>query len=92
MEQGSNILREWYVKGQAHYRTIRALGFADWFSDLDVVNGELQELTDLQREGFLMGWQSDDYATKNNMPLSQEGMARWEVLPSDISFAKETKW
>ena len=78
METRSNVLRECYRKGQQAYRLARERGHIPPVSFFS----EEHELTDLEVEGFLMGWQSDAYADRHDMELSVEGDVRWEPSES----------
>ena len=69
----ADMLREWYRKGQHTFRLIK-------HHRLIKLNDLLQHLSDIQRMGFLMGWNSDDYARRNELPLSHEGLTHAEEL------------
>lgn len=73
IEAKSNALREWYRKGQRAFRQIESGDKITYFNDL------LSGLEGDERDGFLMGWNSDNYATQHNMQLSVEGAHRQEV-------------
>jgi len=74
-ERRSSMLREWYRKGQQAFRALSKTGST---MNLDHMNDLLTELKETEREGFLMGWQSDAWATKNDQPLAVEGAPHWE--------------
>lgn len=64
-------LREWYRLGQAYFR-----GFFDPANHAENLNDALQLLSknsDAERDGFLMGWQSDVYAFEHGLQYSVEG-------------------
>jgi hypothetical protein len=70
-ETRSRLLREWYRIGQAYFR-----GFIDPSNHVKRLNDALQMLSEhsaAEREGFLMGWQSDVYAYEHGMQLSVDG-------------------
>lgn len=81
IETRSNTLREWYRKGQASFRLTKEQGV----DQLDFLNFVQQELDGTGREGFLMGWQSDAYATDHGLTLGVEGHNRQEI--DDAHFA-----
>jgi hypothetical protein len=71
-ETRARVLREWYRIGQSYFR-----GFFDKSLHVERLNDALQALSNksaVEREGFLMGWQSDVYAYENGMEFSVEGM------------------
>lgn len=88
MEARSNKLREWYRVGQSFFRS------KVWVNHVYTLNALLQsDLKSLdydEREGFLMGWQSDAYAYDNGLAFSVEGSHRIE--PEDTNeHTKQTK-
>jgi len=83
-ELKAHKLREWYRIGQAYFR-----GFVDPSLHINRLNDALQMLsnkTDVEREGFLMGWQSDVYAYEHGLEYSQEGMDSVEVEDNDRGY------
>jgi hypothetical protein len=80
MEERSNLLRDWYRKGQATFREAIEQGI-----DRHELLNDLKQMLDGDgRDGFLMGWQSDAWAYDNGKPLSFIGSARWETEPHDM--------
>lgn len=76
-ETRAATLREWYRQGQKFFRTGTG-------SRLVRLNDILQTIhDDTEREGFLMGWQSDQWAVENNKPFSVEGTAY--AQPEDLN-------
>jgi hypothetical protein len=82
IETKSNILREWYRKGQQAFRHLAHTDKVEFLNDV------LQELEGDARDGFLMGWNSDAYADQHNLGLSIEGTHRQEI--EDVNFAWQT--
>jgi hypothetical protein len=73
-EARESKLREWYRIGQSYFR-----GFMDRDNHIEILNDLLPvlgERDEAEREGFLMGWQSDAYAHDHGMRLSVEGTTR----------------
>lgn len=81
IETRSNTLREWYRKGQACYR-----------NSLEghkpvLLDGYLQGIENhVEREGFLMGWQSDAYADQHSLGLSIQGVDRQEYEGANFAW------
>jgi len=76
MEKKAATLRKWYRAGQAAYRTA--------VDKITVLNDQLQDIPgDREREGFLMGWQSDAWAYENNKTFSVEGTCN--IIPEDFN-------
>lgn len=74
-ETYSNTLREWYNKGQRVFRHYQKFG------GLDIIN-DLEFEDDVHREGFMMGWNSDQWAVSNGKPLSVLGGERFVNVES----------
>jgi len=73
-EARARDLRSWYRTGQAYFR-----GFVDKSKHLINLNDALQlieerKLNSAEKDGFLMGWQSDVYAYEHNLDYAVEGM------------------
>ena len=87
MESRGTKLRDWYRKGQAMFRQVHTKLDATQRMDgsrLVYLNEFLQQIRgDTQKEGFMMGWQSDQWAWDNNKPFSVEGVDHY--LPEDLS-------
>ena len=68
---GGTMLRDYYRRGQRLFRSVLEVGYGT--PDTEMLNDLLDGLNDTQKEGFLMGWQSDAYATEHGLELSVEG-------------------
>jgi hypothetical protein len=77
----SNLMRTFYMKGQRAYRKALEWG---WQPQEAALNDTLQELNDTQREGFLMGWQSDAYAYELSMIFAVEGTGHDKVTQHEL--------
>lgn len=85
-EKRATKLREWYRIGQAYFR-----GFVDPSLHINRLNDALQMLSnkdDVEREGFLMGWQSDVYAYEHGLDYSAEGMDHVAQEDNDHGYFK----
>ena len=69
-EEAAGKLREWYRRGQRAFRECLKWGPV---GDLQQYNDLLFPLRNYEREGFLMGWQSDAWAYDNGKQFSVEG-------------------
>jgi len=86
-EKKASTLREWYRIGQAYFR-----GFLDHSKHVDQLNDALQLLSKKgynEREGFLMGWQSDVYAYENGLEFSVEGTENHRDEEQDYGYIVE---
>ena len=77
MNSRSDLLRAWYRTGQRLFRYVNQQ--LDCIQKMDgtrlvKLNDHVQDLDGVALEGFLMGWQSDQYAYDNGMELAVEGM------------------
>lgn len=70
-QDGSSVLRDYYRRGQRLFRAMLQVGYGT--PDTETLNDLLEGLNESQREGFLMGWQSDAYAHDHGLELSVEG-------------------
>ena len=88
MDARSNRLRDAYNAGQRCFRFLlekRRRVTADDLNDMISM-----PMHDTDREGFMMGWQSDAYAVEHGLPLSVLGGDRWEPEDKDRGhFAKD---
>jgi len=66
----ATMLRNFYRRGQRMFRI--ALGM-DWYPQEEALNDCLEELNDTEKDGFMMGWQADAWATDHGIPLAVEG-------------------
>lgn len=73
IETKSALLREWYRQGQKFFRNALQSAAGLEPSLTQALNHHCQGLSDVQKEGFLMGWQSDAYAYDNGLDFSVEG-------------------
>jgi len=69
-EEKSNLLREWYRRGQRAYRQLKEAGSAP---QIEHFNDLMNDMHGDAREGFLMGWQSDSWADQHGKQFSIEG-------------------
>jgi hypothetical protein len=70
-EKRASLLREWYRKGQAAFRGALC---GHQFQMTSALNDLTQDLKDgPEKDGLLMGWQSDAYAWDNGLEFSVEG-------------------
>lgn len=70
-EERSFLLRDYYRIGQRLFRL--ALGHG-WAPQEEALNDILQTLNATEREGLLMGWQSDAYAHDHGLEFAAEGI------------------
>lgn len=86
MDQRSNKLRDWYNRGQEAFR--HALqSVAGLEPSAEQLHSHLEQIEEsAQREGFLMGWRSDEWAYQNNKQFSIIGGIH--VTVEDISNAE----
>ena len=85
----SNRLRDAYNAGQRCFRNgLRSI------AGLEPTIFQLEEHlsmidSEVDREGFAMGWQSDQYAYDNGMTLSVLGGTRWEPEESGREYTPQ---
>lgn len=82
----SNRLRSAYRAGQRVFRTIlidRRPTVDDFHDQLSVIDSQEE------RDGFSMGWQSDNWAVENGKQLSWAGVVRY--VPEDLNEPFTTK-
>ncbi len=70
-EERSLLLRDYYRMGQRMFRL--ALGHG-WQPQVEALSDILQVCNDSEREGLLMGWQSDAWAHDHDQPFAVEGL------------------
>lgn len=85
-ELRSNFLRSWFIKGQAYYDACVSLLSRDRHDDtLEVIEQELSELNDTQREGFLMGYNAAKAVDELDLDQAIRGGVRYEP---EVDFAE----